>query len=485
MPESPLSQDNFYFIEIAVLCTRAPVTCTPETGLIELAGIMHRHNISGVVVVENTMPVGVISLRDLRDLVALRYHELAMLTAREVMKTNLITIRYKDYLFKAIFKMARYAIHRLVVVNDDGSLAGVVTNSDLLRAQSRCPLYLSQIIESSESFEQLQATNARLLELLAFVVKAGADIQSLISLISHFNDLMTMRVITLLEELEGVTLPRSAAFLVMGSEGREEQTLRTDQDNAIVYSDAVTADELRQIKQFAERIVDRLEFIGVPRCPGGIMAGNRQWCHSIATWQRILTRWIGTPSLKNMVKFGMFQDMRVIHGNLALGKKLREHIIDTTHHHSLFFSYMACNIVQFSPPLGLFGRLKLEQKGEHKGAIDLKKAGIFALTQGVSLLALLHRNVGGTTWEKIGVLRHGSHISKDDLDNIEESFSFLIRLRLMVQLDDLEQGDEPSNYCNPAMLSHREQEQLRSALKGVNLMLQILRDTFQLDLIRM
>ena len=485
MVESTMNQDSFYFIEVALLCNRAPVTCTPETGLIEIAGIMRQHNISGIVVVEGTMPVGVVSVRDLRDLVATDYHCLATLTAREVMKTNVITIRHQDYLFKAIFKMARHTIHRLVVVNDDGSLAGVITNSDLLRIQSHCPLYLSQIIESAESFEQLQTTSSRLLELLQFVVKAGADTQSLISLISHFNDLMSLRVISLLENLEGVSLPRSAAFLVMGSEGREEQTLRTDQDNAIVYADTVTPDELKQIKRFAERMVDRLEFIGVPRCPGGIMASNRQWCHSLATWQRILSRWISTPTLKNMVKFGMFQDMRVIHGNLALGKKLCEHIIDTTHHHSLFFSYMAYNIVQFSPPLGLFGRIKLEQKGEHKGSVDLKKAGIFALTQGVSLLALLHRNVGGTTWDKIGRLRQDSHISKSDLDSIEESFSFLVRLRLMVQLDDLQHGIIPSNNCNPNLLSSHEQEHLRSALKGVNLLLQILKDTFQLDLIRM
>jgi len=478
-----ITQDSFYFIEVALLCNRAPVTCTPQTSLIEMAGLMRDHNISGIVVVEGTTPVGIVSVRDLRDLVATDYHGVATRTVQEVMQTNLITIRRQDYLFKAIFKMARHNIHRLVVLHDDGSLAGVVTNSDLLRIQSRCPLYLSQIIETAESFEQLQATGVRLIELLQFVVKTGAEIQSLISLISHFNDLMSLRVITLLEKLEGVRLPRSAAFLVMGSEGREEQTLRTDQDNAIVYSDSVSDEELKQIKLFAERMVERLEFIGVPRCPGGIMANNRQWCHSLATWKRILNRWISTPSLKNMVKFGMFQDMRVIHGNLSLERGLHDFIISTTHHHSLFFSYMALNIVQFSPPLGLFGRIKLEQKGEHKGMLDLKKAGIFALTQGVSLLALLHRNMGGTTWDKIGWLRQDSQISKDDLDSIEDAFSFLIRLRLMVQLDLLETGKIPGNHCNPGLLSSREQDQLRSALKGTNLLLQILKDTFQLDLI--
>ena len=407
------------------------------------------------------------------------------LKAGDVMKTDLITIRQNEYLFKAIFKMARHNIHRLVVLDADDTLYGVVTNSDLLRAQSRCPLYLSQVIEASEGFEQLQSANQRLMELLQFIVKTGAETQSLISLISHFNDLMTLRVISLLDELEGIRLPRSAAFLVLGSEGREEQTLRTDQDNAIVFNDTVSPEELRQIKRFAERVVERLEFIGVPRCPGGIMASNRQWCHGLATWQRILTRWVTTPTQKNMVKFGMFQDMRVLHGNLALGRKLREHIVSTTHHHSLFFSHMAQNIVQFSPPLGLFGRIKTEQRGEHKGLIDLKKAGIFALTQGVSLLALLHRNVGGTTWEKIACLRQDSQITPDDLDRIEAAFTLLVRLRLTVQLEEIAAGRQPDNYCDPQKLGSREQEQLRAALKEVNLLLQIVRDQFQLDLLRM
>ena len=484
MSENLINQDSFYFIEVDLLCSRTPVTCTPQTGVIEMASLMQQHNISGIVVVEDDRPVGIVSLRDLRNCVATNYHGLASLTVQELMQTDLITIRRRDYLFKAIFKMARYNIHRLVVVNDDNSLAGIITNSDLLRMQSRCPLYLAQEIEAADSFEQLQIISTRILELLQFVAKTGADPQSLISLISHFNDLMTLQVITLLDSLEDVRLPRSAAFLVMGSEGRGEQTLRTDQDNAIVYSDSVSSDELKQIKQFAVRVVERLEFIGVPRCPGGIMASNRQWCHSISTWQRITARWIGTPTLKNMVKFGMFQDLRVLHGNLLLEKKLREHIIATSHNNSLFFSYMAHNIVQFSPPLGLFGGIKREQKGEHKGSFDLKKAGIFALTQGVSLLALLHHNMGGTTWDKLGWLRQDSQISQDDLDSIEEAFSLLVRLRLMVQLDAVAAGKTPDNYCDPTQLSNREQEQLRTALKTVNLMLQILKDTFQLDLLR-
>lgn len=485
MGEYQISQENFYFLEVGQLCKRTPVTCSPETGLVEVAAIMQEENISGIVAIEENLPVGIVTLRDLRNQIARDLMAINGMKVKDLMQTRLITVGLDEPLFKAIFKMARHNIHRLVVVNPDGAMAGIVTNSDLLRVQSSCPLYISQEIEAAEDFEQLRSTGGRLTELVRFVVRSGADIQSIIGLISHFNDLMTMQVITLLKGLEGVTLPRSAAFMVLGSEGRGEQTLRTDQDNAIVYADSTSSEELDQIRLFADRMVSRLEYIGVPLCPGGIMANNRQWCHSLSTWLRIINSWISRPTQKNVVRFGMFQDMRVVHGNLSLEKKLRQQIIQSSGENRLFLSYAAHNIMQFEPPLGLFSRIKLEGEGEHKGKLDLKKAGIFALTQGLTLLLLQQGGMGGNSWEKIERLRQGRQINQQDLDEIEAAFSLLVKYRLTAQLESIKRGEQPDNYCDPKLLSHRELEQLRGALKTVNLMLQMLKSSFQLDLIRL
>jgi CBS domain-containing protein len=484
MPDIPINQDSFFFIEVEYLCKGLPVTCTPDTSVVEMAALMSWHNISGIVVLEGDLPVGIVSLRDLRDLVAHEMDQLAGMKVRDVMRTNLITIGRHDFLFKAIFKMAKFNIHRLVVLNSDGSLAGVITNTDLLRVQTRCPLYLSQEIEAAESFEQLKTTGQRMMEMLQFATRGGADTQSLISLIAHFNDAMTLRVMELLSKLEGVRLPDSAAWLALGSEGRGEQTLRTDQDNAIVYADMTAKQDLDAVKLFAERVVERLEYIGVPRCPGGTMASNQEWRHSVSSWKEILTSWITTPSPDNMVNFGMFQDMRTLYGSRDLEQALREHIITTSHQHSLFFPYMGRNIVRFKPPMGMFGRIKTESLGEHRGTFDLKKGGIFALTLGISLLALHYGSMGGNTWEKIGRLRETGKIGAHDLDQIEESFSFLLKLRLQKQFRALEAGRQPTNQVDPLVLTEREREQLRAAFKGVNLLLHILKDTFQLDMMR-
>lgn len=484
MPDSMVTQDSFFFIEVEYLCTKPPVTCTPETTVVEMAALMSSHNISGIVAVEENRPVGIVSLRDLRDLVATDLGRIAGLRVRDLMRTSLITIDRHDYLFKAIFKMAKHNIHRLVVLNSDGSLAGIITNTDLLRVQTRCPLYLSQEIEAAETFEQLKATGQRMLEMLQFATRGGADIQSLISLIAHFNDAMTLRVMALLDQLEDIRLPEGAAWLALGSEGRGEQTLRTDQDNALVYRDGMGQQQLDQLNRFAERAVERLAFIGVPPCPGGTMASNPEWRHSLREWKEILSRWITTPSADNMVNFGMFQDMRALQGDHQLEQVLREHIVTVSHQHSLFFPHMARNIVRFKPPMGMFGRIKTDSMGEHRGTFDLKKGGIFALTLGISLLSLHYGSMGGTTWEKIARLRETGKIGAHDLDQVEESFSFLLKLRLQKQFRALEAGKQPSNRVDPLVLSEREREQLRAAFKGVNLLLHILKDTFQLDMMR-
>lgn len=484
MPGSIPHEDSFYFIRAGTLCSRTPVTCPPETSVVELARLMQRHNITGVIVVDRELPQGVVTLRDLRNLVATAPESLLQRSVADIMHPGLITIREQDYLFKAIFTMAKHRIHRLVVTDDSGTITGLLTNTDLLRIQTRCPLYLSQEIETCESFEQLRGIGGRMTEMLQYAISTGADPHSLISLIAHFNDELTMRVIALLDLLEGVRLPEGAAFLALGSDGRGEQTLRTDQDSALVYVDDLPPERMPQMERFASRLVESLEYLGVPRCPGNTMATNPQWRHSLSEWKALLNGWISTPLPDNMVNFGMFQDMRVIHGDCALQQELREHVIAVSHQTALFFPYMARNIVRFKPPLGMFGQIKTDSEGEHKGTFDLKKGGIFTLTLGVSLLALEQGIMGGNTWEKIERLRQQGKLAASDLDAAEDAFSFLLNLRLRRQFAAMKEGRKPDNRIDPLQLSEREREQLKQAFKGVNQIIQLLKGHFQLDLIR-
>jgi CBS domain-containing protein len=479
---SSLTEDNHYFTPVISVCRGPAITCPPGLGLVEMARLMKSANISGIVVVNQNTPVGIVTLRDLRNLIAEVGSRIDTLTAGEIMKTGLITIRTNDFLFKAIFLMAKHNIHRLAVVDESDRLYGVITDTDLLRIQTRTPLYLVQEIEAATSIEELGIISGKMTVMLQYAVKTNADAQSLTHLISHFNDALTRRLIFILGHSHNVRLPAGAAFLALGSEGREEQTLRTDQDNAIVYRDDFTPEQKLATARFAERLVSALECVGVPLCPGKMMANNPDWCHSLSEWKQLAERWLAAPGADETVKFGVFQDLRVLHGDKPLEDELRTHICDFVRRNSIFFPCMARNIVRFKPPIGMFGRLLVEKRGAERGKLDLKKGGLFALTKGISLIALESGIMGGTTWSKMERLQPLQLISTQDMEIIRDAFSFLIKLRLEKQLLALSAGEEPGNAVDPLNLTELEREQLRASLRGVETLLKVLSSRYQLDL---
>jgi CBS domain-containing protein len=184
-----------------------------------------------------------------------------------------------------------------------------------------------------------------------------------------------------------------------------------------------------------------------------------------------------------MVNFGMFQDFRAIHGDAGLEAELRSHLTETAQRCNLFFPYMARHITRFPPPLGIFGQIRVERRGEHRGEVDLKKAGIFAITEGMSLLALESGVTGGSTWDKIELLANRKVLSTEDIAILDESFTYLVGLRLQRQLKALAAGGKSSNHINPLVMTDLERDQLRHALKGVSTLLRILRSRYNLDAI--
>ena len=476
-------EDSVLFVRVGTLCRRALISCRPEMTLLDAARLMQMHDITGLVVVENERPVGIFSIRDFRRLVANSGGDLSGLTVRRGMTSCLITIRDQEYALNAIFTMARHNIHRLGVVDADGSLVGMISDTDLLSLQTKTPLYLSSEIDAATSIEQLRAIGCKILDTVVLATKAGADIRGLVQLISHFNDEMTQRLIYLLDKEEGIVLPAGAAYLALGSEGRGEQTLRTDQDSAIVYADRLPPEQIRSMERFARRMVEALEILGVPPCPGNTMASNPQWRHSLSEWKELIDRWISVPKPEHMVNFGMFQDLRAMHGDSSLEQQLHDQILAGVERNAMFLAFVARNILRFPPPLGMFGRFRVEKNGEHRGKIDLKKAGIFAITEGVSLLALEAGIVRGTTWDKLELLEKRGILSGADLETVEDSFNYLVRLRLQRQLKALAAGNPPSNHVDPLVMPDRERDALRAALKGVGTFLNIIRNHFQLNLV--
>ena len=484
MPDSNFYEESFFFLPVHNVCRSPAVTCPPDISVIEAARLMQEQNLAGLVVIQGESPVGILSVRDLRDLIATAGENLAAYKVRDIMHVGIITVRSQAYVFEAIFKMAKNNIHHLAVINEEQKLIGVINAIDLLSKQTRSPLYLTQEMEAAESIEELQQINSRILEMVRSAMSAGADTKSLVHLIAHFNDGFTKRIISLMANREGISLPAKAAYLALGSEGRGEQTLRTDQDSALVYADDISPADLERCARFAERLVDALEFVGIPRCPGNTMASNPQWQHSLSEWQQLLEQWITVPKGEHMVNFGMFQDFRTIHGDRVSGASpARVYLCRQSRTTSSSFPYVAKNIVRFPAPLGMFGRIKVERRGANRGKVDLKKAGIFAITEGVSLLALENNVDKGTTWDKLEKLGQMGVLSTKDSEKISDAFSRLVHFRLLRQLSDLAAGKPPGNAIDPLRLPEKSQKQLREALRSVNQLLRIIRDHYRLEFI--
>jgi CBS domain-containing protein len=289
----------------------------------------------------------------------------------------------------------------------------------------------------------------------------------LVRLISHVHDSLTLRLIAYLRENEFPDLPAGFAFVVLGSEGRMEQTLKTDQDNAIVHADDLDEKELATLVAFSTRLIDSLIEVGVPPCPGGIMAKNEFWRQSLTVWKARIRDWTTTPTPDNILSYSMFSDIRLLYGDAELVGELSDFTRRRVRENALFAAYMAQNVQRFEPPIGWFGHFKVEESGDHRGQLDIKKAGLFTITEGIKLLAMSAAVAGTGTWERIELLGESGDLSPDEVVELKTSYAFLVQIRLKSQVASIEAGEAASDYVDPRKLNIVERNRLRVALEAV------------------
>ena len=457
---------NALFLTVGNYCRREVITCTPSDLLTDAAATMQRRNISSLVVCRSGNPVGILTDRDLRNKVVARGIDPGTLTVADVMNSPLITIAEDDYLFEALHRFSRHRIHRLVVTGPAGELAGIITDSDILRVQTRSPQQLVREIEEAATLEELKGLHQRVQGLVQHLIGTGVHIRDLVRLIAHLNDRVVIRLIDLLRAGRFAGLTERCAFLVLGSEGRGEQTLTTDQDNALVYADGLPAADVRHLEEFSRTLIESLIDIGVPSCPGGTMAKNEQWRRSVGQWHSVLDQWFSTPTPEHIINLSMFSDLRMLSGDPSLELALKTYITGRLQGNEIYLGHMVANLLRFAVPLGWFGKIKTE-KGEHAGQIDLKRAGIFTITEGAKILALAHGVQETGTAQRIERLSEQGVLAQKEADDLTASFYALVHFRLRTQVDAMSAGRQPDNRIRLTELNRMEQERLKAALEGV------------------
>lgn len=415
---------------VSTLVQRPPVFAPPDATVSQAARIMHEHNISSVLV--DADPPGIVTVRDLRSRV-LAEGRLPDTRLSQVMSAPMRTVPADMPLYQALLVVLREGIHHLPL-EQNGQIVGLVTDGDLLRHQVRNPLFLFERIRHLTDATELASYAREVDGVVAMLFRGGLDVLQIGRVVAGLNDNLTQRLLVLAEAELGPP-PVPYAWIVFGSEGRMEQTLLTDQDNALLYAEKSPEAEA-YFRQLAERVVQQLIQAGFPPCSGGYSADH--WHRPLGAWLDLFNSWIETPKPQALLEASIFFDFRKVYGDLDLAPL--ERLVAGSAGRPIFLAHMARTATTWRPPLGFLRRIRAEQ-----GQVDLKRSGIGPIVAMARVYALEAGVDLRPTLERLETARSAGIVSQEGAETLAEAFRFLLRLRLDAQLTALEAGEKPSN----------------------------------------
>jgi CBS domain-containing protein len=466
--------------KVADLVKGPPVTCEVTASVADAARVMTRRRVGA--------PVGIVTDRDLRSKVlASGLAPGTPVTA--VMSSPVVSIAPDALAFDALLTMTRLGIHHLAVAAGT-RLEGVISSHDVILLHGAHPVGLARDFDSLPSIDALAGAVPRIQGVVKWLTGEGVGTFDVGRIVAELNDRLVRRAIGFsvarLEDDGHGLPPVPFAWLAAGSEGRREQTLKTDQDNGLVYRDPPP--ELREraaayFGRLAAAVGEALVRLGFPPCEGGFMASNPTWCQPDSTWRGYFSRWMDTPEPLPVLRASIFFDLRPVAGDEPLGAALWAWVCERAPSQTLFLRYMAKAALERHVPLGLFGGFVVERSGAHKDALDLKARGVFPVTQALRVYALsLGLSETNTVGRLIGVAAQGL-MTEQDARDLRDAYELICRLRLTRQLACLDAGSAPDNFVNPETLAKADRLLLKEAFKTVAWLQRVLEDRFQAGLV--
>jgi CBS domain-containing protein len=463
--------------------TRAAPACPTSTSVRRAAELLTTSRQSAILVSDdNTQPLGIITDYDLRKKIIAdgRSPELPV---AQIMSAPLITVEADTLIFEAVLTMMRHQVKHLTVTRG-GHLAGLVTERDLFLARMPSPVVLVHGIHTARGLPEVKSAYAKLPQLIEQLIAGGAKAEHLNGIITAFSDAAMKRIMDMALKEAGPP-PAAFAFLLFGSEGRREQTLKTDQDNAIVFEDVpVEAEETVRtyFLSLGTRVCDWLHEIGQTHCKNNIMAKNPQWCRPLRVWKDYYRRWIESDDPERLLNANIFFDFRLGFGRPHLVQALHEDLFDQLADYPGFLRHLARNTLHFKPPLSFFGNFVLEDRGERKGGLDIKAA--MRLVVDFARIYAMQEHLRETgTIKRLEALHQQQRLEKKDLDELVHAYEYLMYLRLKHQVRRIaEPGGIADNYLKPAHMTQIEQQSLKEAFKCIRIAQTKMRLDFFLNL---
>ncbi|MGB4583188.1 MAG: putative nucleotidyltransferase substrate binding domain-containing protein [Rhodoferax sp.] len=456
---------NLLGTPVRSLIKRAPITLPPETSIQATAELMRDLRVSSVLLIEQDLLFGLVTDRDLRNRVVAPNLDITRPVA-DIATLAPMTLSANSPAFEALLLMARHNIHHVPVMEGDHIL-GMVTTTDLTEQHSTSAVYLAGDIYKQTTLNGLKNISTRVKQLQQHLAAADASAYSTGHIITAITDAFTTRLIHLAEAQLGPA-PIDYVWVAAGSQARNEQTAKSDQDNCLILDDAFDeAAHGAYFKAFSTFVCDGLAECGYIHCPGDMMAMTDTWRQPRRVWAEYFRKWVDSPKPKSLMLTCVFFDLRAIHGQAELLDGLRQQVVQHTKGNSLFLAYMVSNALKHRPPLGMFGQITLSRGGEHPHTIDLKHTGIVPIVDLARIYALAAGVTVANTHDRLEVSAQAGEVTEQSARDLRGALEFLGKLRMAHQARQMAQGQAPDNFLALEELSNFERSHLKEAFSVV------------------
>jgi len=464
---------SFLVAKIREAYVRPPVVVESEATIYAAVEAMKKHK-STSILVSRDGKCGIVTDTDIREHVVLRRCSLDSAVG-DIATYNLITVQREDFLLNALLLMTKHSIKR-VVVHDEDEIVGVLEQMDLISFFSNHSHLIMVQIDRANSKIELKQASRNLLNMIQILHARGIKIRYITQLVNELNKKIFEKLYSFIAPQE---LLENSCLLVMGSEGRGEQILKTDQDNAIILRDDFVMSGLGRItEEFTETLIE----FGYPLCAGNVMVKNPYWCKPLQDFKDEIYQWVQQPKEESMMNLAIFYDATAVAGDTVLLKEAKDYLFQLLQDNRSFYAHFARPTLAFETPLGFFVDFIVEHNS-HKNQLDIKKGGIFPIVQGIRSLALEYRLTSTNTVDRIDELRQRGLFDAAFAEELTESFSFMLALRLQFELERIKFSQEYDNYIDPTQLNKLERDLLKDSLKIVNEFKKIVTYHFKLNMV--
>lgn len=428
------NNDNYVDVQTAEY-SKTPITCFKNNSIQEAATIMSIQKVGSIVITEQDKPIGIITDKDLRMKIATGKVAITEKVA-SIMSSPVITFPENISVAEAQIAMIKNRITHLCITEDgspNSKLVGLLSEHDIVVLNGKNPSVLIKEIKRAKSVETLIHVRQKASEILKAYIEQNIPIYFVSKIMAEINDALTIKAIDLsIEELKQQP-PVKFSWLALGSQGRKEQLLITDQDNALVFENVAEADYDKTKTYFlklAEKVTDKLNKIGYEMCPADMMASNPSWCLSVDEWKAQFDSWITKPTEQTIMMCTIFFDYTRIYGSQTLVSQITESIYESIESYEIFLNFLGRNALQSPPPVGFFRQFIVENNGENKDQFDLKSRALMPLIDGARLLVLSHQIAGeNNTIERFEALIAKEPQNKDLYFACIDSFKIILRYR--------------------------------------------------------